>query len=57
LIASDDFYHGVIVNDPAADPPSYRQIHVSFNESSTLRGSRSRPALLTWEIGGLGWQA
>jgi hypothetical protein len=34
LIASDDFYHGVIVNDPAADPDSYQQIHFSVHESS-----------------------
>jgi hypothetical protein len=34
LIASDDFYHGVIVNDPAADPDSYQQIRFTVHESS-----------------------
>ncbi|MGH3752803.1 MAG: effector-associated domain 2-containing protein [Pseudonocardiaceae bacterium] len=36
LIASDTFYHDVIVHDPAADPGSYRRIPVSVKETSTL---------------------
>ncbi|MGH3925630.1 MAG: hypothetical protein ACRDTT_22695, partial [Pseudonocardiaceae bacterium] len=36
LIASDAFYHDVIVHDPAADPESYRQIAVSVKETSTV---------------------
>ena len=36
LIASDVFYHDVIVHDPAADPDSYRQIPVSVKETSTV---------------------
>lgn len=36
LIASDVFYHDVIVHDPAAAPGSYRQISVSVKETSTV---------------------
>lgn len=36
VIASDDFYHNVIVHDPAADPDSYRRIPVAVKETSTL---------------------
>ncbi len=36
LIASDEFYHKVIVHDPAADPGSYRQVSVSVKETSTV---------------------
>ncbi len=36
LIASDAFYHDVIVHDPAADPGSYRRIPVSVKETSTV---------------------
>lgn len=36
LIASDTFYHNVIVHDPAADPRSYRQIPVAVKETSTV---------------------
>ncbi len=35
VIASDYFYRDVIVNDPAADPSSYRQIPVKVKETST----------------------
>jgi vWA-MoxR associated protein C-terminal domain/vWA-MoxR associated protein middle region 0 len=36
LIASDDFYHNVIVNDPAVAPGSYRQVPVPLGERSTV---------------------
>jgi hypothetical protein len=35
LIASESFYREVIAQDPAAEPDSYRQIHVSVKETST----------------------
>ncbi|MCA1694027.1 MAG: hypothetical protein LC749_04465, partial [Actinobacteria bacterium] len=36
LIASDTFYHDVIVHDPATDPNSYQRIPVSVKETSTV---------------------
>ena len=36
LIASDAFYHNVIVHEPAADPGSYRRIPVAVKETSTV---------------------
>nr|CTQ92329.1 High-affnity carbon uptake protein Hat/HatR [Kibdelosporangium sp. MJ126-NF4] len=36
LIASDDFYHEVIEQDPAADPASYQQIPVSVKQTQTV---------------------
>ncbi len=36
LIASDDFYQGVIVHDPAADPGSYRQLSVPVKANSAV---------------------
>ncbi|MGH3974566.1 MAG: effector-associated domain 2-containing protein [Pseudonocardiaceae bacterium] len=36
LIASDAFYHEVIVHDPAADPRSYQQIPVPAMEASAM---------------------
>jgi len=36
LIASDTFYHDVIVHDPAADPGAYRRIPVAVKETSTV---------------------
>jgi class 3 adenylate cyclase len=36
LIASDDFYHDVIVHDPAADPYSYQTIRVAVHDSSAV---------------------
>jgi hypothetical protein len=36
LVASDTFYHDVIVHDPAADPDSYRRVPVSVKETSTV---------------------
>lgn len=36
LIASDAFYHDVVVHDPASDPSSYRWISVSVRETSIV---------------------
>ncbi|HSZ30578.1 MAG TPA: hypothetical protein VK784_12595, partial [Pseudonocardiaceae bacterium] len=36
LVASDIFYHDVIVHDPAADPDSYRRVPVEVKETSTV---------------------
>ena len=36
LLASDTFYRDVIMQDPAADPDSYRRITVSVKEISTV---------------------
>jgi hypothetical protein len=36
LVASDTFYHDVIVHDPAADPDSYRRVPVEVKETSTV---------------------
>jgi hypothetical protein len=36
LIASNAFYHEVIVQDPAADPGAYQQIIVAVKETSTV---------------------
>ncbi|MGH3782226.1 MAG: hypothetical protein ACRDRO_16825 [Pseudonocardiaceae bacterium] len=36
LIASDGFYHDVIVHDPAADPQSYQKIHVPVHGSTAV---------------------
>jgi hypothetical protein len=40
LIASDKFYHEMLVHDPAADPGSYRQVPVSVKETSTVASLR-----------------
>lgn len=46
VIASDYFYHDVIVNDPAADADSYRKLQVSVKESEFVAWLRlpDRPA-------------
>nr|WP_225954007.1 hypothetical protein [Kibdelosporangium phytohabitans] len=49
LIASDDFYHEVIEQDPAADPASYQRIAVSVKQTQAVAWLRlpdaaTRPA-------------
>jgi hypothetical protein len=53
LIASDTFYHDVVMQDPAADPDSYRRITVSVKETSAVAWlrlpDRAAPAgVLDW---------
>jgi len=53
LLASDTFYHDVVMQDPAADPGSYRRITVSVKETSTVAWlrlpDRAAPAgVLDW---------